>query len=171
MLQQAVAEQKSGGALSESSAPASARDRLIIDLPLPAYLPTDWIPEMALRLQLYRRIGSITSLDEVDAMRAELQDRFGPLPAAVEGLLYQIRVKVLAQTVRATHVQRPREQILIKLPYLATLRRELLALTLGRDVEVTRTEVRIPAKDDWQPRLLAVLAQLEDRISLVGALN
>ncbi len=168
MLQQAVKDQR--GEDDTGQAPASARERIIIDLPLPAYLPTDWIPEMALRLQLYRRIGSIQSLDEVDAMRNELIDRFGALPIAVEGLLYQIRVKVIALHVRATHVLLQRERVLIKLPYLATVRRELLALTLGRDIEVTRTEVRIPAADDaWQGRLLDILKQLEDKVSLVGA--
>ena len=60
MLQQAVKSQQGSAAAGESElAPASARERLIIDLPLPAYLPTDWIPEMALRLQLYRRIGNL----------------------------------------------------------------------------------------------------------------
>lgn len=173
MLQQAVKEQK-GAPESDSAAPvpASARERIIIDLPLPAYLPTDWIPEMALRLQLYRRIGNIQNLDEVDAMRRELVDRFGALPAAVEGLLYLIRVKVLALAVRASHIRLPREQVLIKLPYLATMRRELLALTLGDDIEVTRTEVRIPATDgEWQKRLLTVLVELEDKVTLVGALR
>lgn len=171
MLQQAVKDQQSTPA-SESAevAPASARERIIIDLPLPAYLPTDWIPEMALRLQLYRRIGNITQLDEVDAMRRELLDRFGPLPAAVDGLLYQIRVKVLALAVRASHVRLPREQVLIKLPYLATVRRELLALTLGDDVEVTRTEVRLPAAEGiWQDRLLEVLEQLQYKVNVKTA--
>ena len=120
---------------------------------------------MALRLQLYRRIGNIAQLDEVDAMQRELIDRFGPLPAAVEGLLYQIRVKVLALTVRASHVRLPREHVLIKLPYLASVRRELLALTLGDDVEVTRTEVRFPAAaGQWQARLLEVLEQLRYKV-------
>ncbi len=169
MLQQAVKDQRGADQSSSEPAAASARERIIIDLPLPAYLPTDWIPEMALRLQLYRRIGNIKSLDEADAMGAELADRFGPLPAAVEGLLYQIRVKVMALAVRATHVRLPREHVIIKLPYLATVRRELLALTLGRDIEVTRTEVRIPAADDeWQERLLDILCKLAQRVKLMS---
>ncbi|MYD10061.1 MAG: transcription-repair coupling factor [Chloroflexi bacterium] len=168
MLQQAVKEERDGPAPErEEVAPASARERIIIDLPLPAYLPTDWIPEMALRLQLYRRIGNITQLDEVDAIRQELADRFGPLPAAVEGLLYQIRVKVLALAVRASHIRLPREQVLIKLPYLATVRRELLALTLGDDIQVTRTEVRLRAAEGhWQTRLLEVLEQLRYKVNV-----
>jgi len=173
MLQQAVKDQRGDAAEGgPGMAPASARERLIIALPLPAYLPTDWIPEMALRLQLYRRIGNIKRSDEVDLMQAELTDRFGPLPAAVEGLLYQIRVKVLALAIHATHVLMPREQVRIKLPFLATINRDLLALTLGDGVTVTRTEVRISAaEDDWQERLLEALGQLEDKISLVGAFN
>ena len=173
MLQQAVKDQKGGATDGDTGlAPASARERLIIDLPLPAYLPTDWIPEMALRLQLYRRIANIKSVDEIDLMRQELIDRFGSLPSAVEGLLYQIRVKVMAQTVRATHVMLPRQHILIKLPYLARLNRGLLALTLGEEIDVTRTDVQIPADDDkWQDRLLEILEQLEDKVSLIGSFN
>ncbi|MCY3778754.1 MAG: transcription-repair coupling factor [Chloroflexi bacterium] len=168
MLQQAVQDQRGANVDDRDPAPASARDRIIIDLPLPAYLPTDWIPEMALRLQLYRRIGNIQRLDEVDAMRRELVDRFGPLPAAVDGLLYQIQVKVMALGIRATHIRLPREHVLIKLPYLATVRRELLALTLGHDIEVTRTEVRIPAEEDqWQGRLLIILEKLAERVNLM----
>ncbi len=171
MLQQAVKDQRGGSRDSKGEmAPASSRERLIIDLPVPAYLPTDWIPEMALRLQLYRRIGNIQNLDEVAAMQQELSDRFGALPSAVEGLLYQIKVKVLAQALRATHVRLPRQHVLIRLPYLATVKRELLALTLGDDIDVTRTEVQIPAEDGlWQERLLVILEQLKDKVRLVGA--
>ena len=169
MLQQAVKEQR--GRTSGEPKPASARERIILDLPVPAYLPRDWIPEMALRLQLYRRIGHIAQQDEVEAMREELIDRFGALPAAVEGLLYQIRVKVHAADLRATHVQLRRGEIHIRLPYLATMKRELLELILGEDIEVTRTEVRMPAEDenDWQERLLKLLEALKERVTLVGA--
>ncbi len=173
MLQQAVKDQR-GLRLKDKTelAPASARERIVIDLPLPAYLPTDWIPEMALRLQIYRRIGNIQKLEEIDAMRTELIDRFGALPAAVEGLLYLIRVKVLALALRATHVRLLREVVLVKLPYLATVRRELLALTLGNDIEVTRTEVRIPADDGaWPKRLLEILEKLEDRVNILNTVN
>lgn len=71
---------------------------------MPAYLPTDYIPELSLRLQLYRRIGGLSKVEDVEFMRGELRDRFGELPAAVEGLLFQIEVKTLAQAANATHV-------------------------------------------------------------------
>ena len=103
-------------------------------------------------------------------MRDELIDRFGALPTAVEGLLYQIRVKALAQELRASHVQLRRGQIHIKLPYLATLKRDLLGIILGEAIEVTRTEIRLPADEGWQARLLQLLSELKERVRLVGSL-
>ena len=165
MLQQAIKQQK--GEPTVDNTPASARERIIIDLPIPAYLPTDWIPEMALRLQIYRRIGNIQHPDEVEAMKQELMDRFGQLPAAVEGLLYQIEIKLLAQAINATHVIMPRGHILVKLPYLASIDRDALALELGDDVEVTRTDIQLLAEEDiWQWRLMDILKQLGEGIQL-----
>ncbi len=169
MLKQAVNDQKSdtedGGALA---APASSRERIVIDLPLPAYIPTDWIPEMALRLQLYRRIGNMQSVEDVEAMRDELIDRFGKLPAAVEGLMYQIEVKALAQTIHASHVSMPRGVVQIRLPYLAKINRSLLSFALGSDVDVTRTDLRFAAhQDSWQSRLLELLRELQDKLDLL----
>ena len=170
MLKQAVKDQErpadDDGA---EAASAASRERIVIDLPLPAYIPTDWIPEMALRLQLYRRIGNIQSIEDVEAMRQELLDRFGQLPAAVEGLMYQIEVKALAQAVHASHVSMPRGAVQIRLPYLAKINRNLLSIALGSKVEVTRTDVRFPAEQDtWQSRLLGLLRDLQDKLDLLA---
>ncbi|MBI3761066.1 MAG: transcription-repair coupling factor, partial [Chloroflexi bacterium] len=67
-----------------------------IDLPIPTIIPTDYIPDRALRLQLYRRLAELNSEQAIAEMRAELADRFGPRPEPVENLLFQLRVKVLA---------------------------------------------------------------------------
>ena len=152
------------------SGSASSRERIVIDLPLPAYIPTDWIPEMALRLQLYRRIGNIQSIEDVEAMRKELIDRFGQLPVAVEGLMYQIEVKALAQTIHATHVSMPRDHVQIRLPYLAKINRGLLSLALGAEVDVTRTDVRFPAEARClaKPFARPVLRDLQDKLDLLA---
>lgn len=159
LLTKAIQQLK--GTSEGEAVPAAATHSMIIDLPLPAYLPTDWIPEIALRLQLYRRIANLTNPDEVVAMREELRDRFGTLPAAVEGLLYQIEVKVLAQAASATAVTTQNALIQIRLPYLAEIDRPRLEKTLGGGVLVTRTAVTLPLDDGWQPRLLALLRRLD----------
>ena len=57
-----------------------------INLHLSALLPDTWIPNVNLRLKLYRRIASIASRTELSQMKSELIDRFGRLPQQVEHL-------------------------------------------------------------------------------------
>ncbi len=133
---------------------------IVLNLPLPAYIPDDWVEELALRLQIYRRIGSLTQPEEVHAMRDELLDRFGRLPQAVDGLLYQMEAKLLAQHAAATAVIVNATNVQIKLPYLAEINRDALADAIGSDARVTRTAVEVPRDNAWRERLLKLLAQL-----------
>jgi transcription-repair coupling factor (superfamily II helicase) len=159
MLTQAVHDLK--GESRNEPKPPVAISNITIDLPLPAYLPSDWIEEMALRLQIYRRIGNLITMEDVDAMREELRDRFGPLPPPVEGLLYGIDVKLLAQQAGASAVIHLNQIVNIKLPYLAEVNRERLELQLGEGAKVSRTAVMISMVDElWQLRLLDVLRHL-----------
>ena len=75
-----------------------------VDLPLAAALPEEYVPDRDLRLRLYRRMAELAAEDELAALRKELEDRFGPLPSAAENLLYQLRVKILAQRAGADTV-------------------------------------------------------------------
>jgi transcription-repair coupling factor (superfamily II helicase) len=58
-----------------------------VELPIDAHLPHDYITGERLRLDAYRRLASAQTDAEVEAIRAELRDRFGELPQAVENLL------------------------------------------------------------------------------------
>ena len=174
MLAQAVRDLKRQQGTSNDSLPpepAISQSSVLIDLPLPAYLPADWIPEMSLRLQIYRRIGGLNTIEDTQAMRDELTDRFGALPAAVDGLLFQITVKLLAQKAGATAVMARRDHIEIRLPYLVEMNRERLELRLGAGARVTRVAVELAHSPDWRDRLLNVLTFLGERLraQAVGA--
>ncbi len=64
-----------------------------IVLGLPVLIPDTYVPELPVRLGLYRRIGALSSDAETEAMAAELVDRFGPLPDEVENLLQVVTLK------------------------------------------------------------------------------
>jgi transcription-repair coupling factor (superfamily II helicase) len=162
LLAQAVQHLKG---LGEAPRLPAAAPTLTIDLPVPAYLPTGFIEEPSLRIQLYRRLAELENAAEIKDMQAELTDRFGTLPRAVVGLLFQLRVKLLAQAANATAIGPENGQISIRLPYLASTDRTALQLLLGHEVRVSRTAVWLPyetlEEPVWQANLLDVLEKLQ----------
>jgi transcription-repair coupling factor (superfamily II helicase) len=62
-----------------------------------ALLPEDYVPEVNQRLALYKRLADVGAPAELDELRAELADRFGPLPAGVEGLLDVVALRARAR--------------------------------------------------------------------------
>src|SRR5690606_10977969 len=58
-------------------------------------IPEAYVPDLQLRLGLYRRLGELQSPEEIDAFGAELIDRFGPMPEEVEHLLKIVFIKAL----------------------------------------------------------------------------
>ena len=68
-----------------------------IRLPVAARLPEAYVPEVSQRLVLYKRLAGAADDDEVEQIRGELLDRYGPLPAEAESLLEVIRLKLLAR--------------------------------------------------------------------------
>ncbi|AQS87091.1 DNA helicase transcription-repair coupling factor [Neoasaia chiangmaiensis NBRC 101099] len=68
-----------------------------IVLGLPVLIPDAYVPDLPVRLGLYRRIAGLNGEAEVDAMRAELVDRFGSLPPEVENLLDVVVIKRLCR--------------------------------------------------------------------------
>jgi transcription-repair coupling factor (superfamily II helicase) len=69
---------------------------VMVDLPLDAYLPDDYIGDRALKVKFYQRLANLTRPEEVEAMEAELNDRFGTPPLPVQNLLAMVRLKVEA---------------------------------------------------------------------------
>ncbi|MBI2866598.1 MAG: transcription-repair coupling factor, partial [Chloroflexi bacterium] len=67
-----------------------------VDLPLTAHIPEEYVPHLPSRLLLYQRLARTSAPEDTEAIRQEWLDRFGPLPQAVEDLLYVVRVKALA---------------------------------------------------------------------------
>jgi transcription-repair coupling factor (superfamily II helicase) len=67
-----------------------------VDLPIQAFLPRDYVSDLRLKIDLYRRLARITREDQLDEFATELADRFGPTPPQVEQLLALARLRVRA---------------------------------------------------------------------------
>jgi len=88
LMENAVAEMK-GEKVVEPLAPE-------ININLSAYLPETYIPDIDQRLSAYRQLARMTEPEEINEYKAELIDRYGPLPDEVRNLLLKIMLKVLS---------------------------------------------------------------------------
>lgn len=75
-----------------------------IELPIDAHLPEDYVESERLRLEMYKRIAEVASTDDIDALRGELQDRYGPVPAQAESLLTVAAFRLLCREAGLTEV-------------------------------------------------------------------
>jgi transcription-repair coupling factor (superfamily II helicase) len=66
-----------------------------VSLDVPAYLPDDYVPSQEAKLDAYRRLTRMVDANEIDALRAELRDRFGPLPAPAEAFFNTAVLRVV----------------------------------------------------------------------------
>ena len=103
MLEDAVAELKHDPRTTSSHGNSDRDWTPNISLGLPVMIPDTYVAELPVRLGLYRRIGTLASDAETEAMGAELVDRFGKLPDEVENLL---QVVTLKRACRAVGVER-----------------------------------------------------------------
>jgi transcription-repair coupling factor (superfamily II helicase) len=89
MLEEAVAEVKHTGEATDTGwSPQIAIGTAVM-------IPESYVPDLQLRLALYRRLGDLDTPEEIDAFGAELIDRFGPLPEEVKHLLKIVFIKAL----------------------------------------------------------------------------
>ena len=66
-----------------------------VTLDLPCYLPDEYIASPEVKLDLYRRLGAATVVDQVDELKDEVRDRFGPLPPPADAYLAVARLRLL----------------------------------------------------------------------------
>jgi transcription-repair coupling factor (superfamily II helicase) len=92
MLEEAVMEIKGDEEISDSGWSPQ------IQVGAAVMIPEHYVPDLNLRMSLYRRLGELKELQEIDGFGAELIDRFGPMPVEVESLLKVVYIKSLCRT-------------------------------------------------------------------------
>ena len=95
MLEEAILEAKAGGMLAERAL-RELSPQITVDAPV--LIPEDYVPDLDLRMSLYRRINDMDEAQAIEAFAAELIDRFGPLPEPAENLLTLMAIKLNAKT-------------------------------------------------------------------------
>ncbi|MCP5397637.1 MAG: transcription-repair coupling factor [Sphingomonadaceae bacterium] len=90
MLEEAILAAKAGEmGLKEDTTGLSPQ--ITVDAPI--MIPDDYVPDLAVRMALYRRLNDAREKAEIEALAAEMIDRFGPLPNATANLVKLIEIK------------------------------------------------------------------------------
>jgi transcription-repair coupling factor (superfamily II helicase) len=84
-----------------------------IELKVDAYIPSEYIPDSMQKIEMYKKFASVETLEEVDELVDEMDDRFGALPDPVKRLCMAARLKVYARMYRLESVIQKGQEILI----------------------------------------------------------
>ncbi|NIY73971.1 transcription-repair coupling factor [Marivivens donghaensis] len=91
---------KGGGALNDDDGQWAPQ----INLGVSVLIPEDYVPDLDVRLGLYRRLSNLSTKVELEGFAAELIDRFGKLPKEVNTLLLIVRIKAMCKRAGISHL-------------------------------------------------------------------
>ena len=130
-----------------------------VDLPIPAGIPAGYVADKVMRLRLYRRMAGLQTLRELDVLSEEFNDRFGPPPESVDNLLYQLKVKLLAERIPLASISSENGQLVLRYPdneIPDSLPDPGPAVRVGK----TALWMAYSGMDNWREVLLEVLNRL-----------
>src|SRR5207244_3231982 len=78
-----------------------------------AYIPFAYIPEAHQRIEVYRKLAQATDKASLDQLRAEMRDRFGKIPTAVEVLLDLAELKYVAAERHVTAIETRGDRLML----------------------------------------------------------
>ncbi len=164
MLAQAVEEQKAKQAgVAEKEIISSRLPPPSIDLPLPAYIPADYVTDLLTRIGLYQKLVKLDRIEQVEPVAHEFSDRFGTPPPEVENLLYAVRIKILAAGAGIESVSTQRGEIVLSLFEGMRFDRHKIEPLLRDGIKLSTFQIRLhPRKlgEGWQKVLEEVVRRV-----------
>jgi transcription-repair coupling factor (superfamily II helicase) len=165
LLNEAVEETRQGRTLEKQEivhpvAPA-------VGLPLAAFIPEEYIPDLSTRLNFYQRLAVIKRAQEIEEIARELSDRFGPLPVEVENLLYVVEIKQLATEARLESISTENRQVVLHFNNGRDLNKLPLVQEVKSGIKVGSDRIKLDIMilgDIWQAVLKEVLRRVAANI-------
>ena len=101
-------------ATMEGRAPMVEPPQAVVDLPIEAHLPTEYVPDVAQKLELYRRLARARTPGDLAAFRQEVQDRFGAMPAPVARLVEVAELRLTAEAAGVQSISREEGWLVVR---------------------------------------------------------
>jgi transcription-repair coupling factor (superfamily II helicase) len=168
MVREAVERIKSG-----EEAPAEDMWSPTIQLGAPVTIPESYIPDLPARLALYRRLSALEDEGEIEAMGAEIVDRFGPPPAEVDLLMKLVQIKALCRRANVEKLEAGPKGLTLAFRNKAFANPQALVRWVGAQSERARVrpDMRIVVTDDFEQlahRLSGTLQIMREIAKIAG---
>lgn len=147
---------------------------VLVDLPINAYIPSSYVPNEFIKLDLYKKIASLSSKEECEDTIDELSDRFGEPPATVLNLIYVASLKIMAKPLYISEINGNSKRIILYMEPEAKLKAEGVPEMLmkagnllsfkqdgGKPQFIINTALKAD-KRDWKSKLEFVLKLMND---------
>jgi transcription-repair coupling factor (superfamily II helicase) len=123
MLERTIAEMRGDEIADETT--------VSINLGVDVAIPKDYINDTGQRLRTYKRISSVETEADLEAIHAEIEDRYGRLPRSAENLLEYARLRKLAESLAIVSIDKAVDGVAIKLGEAARVSPEKLMQLLS----------------------------------------
>src|SRR5579875_4050197 len=123
-----------------------------VDLPLSAYLPDEYIGDRTLKVNFYQRLANLATPEQIEAMCAELSDRFGTPPQPVQNLLELVKLKITAAHLGYESVALKDNEFVLTVKRTVIPNRVALYRNFRNEVRVQQGVIRIPRLAGRAPR-------------------
>jgi transcription-repair coupling factor (superfamily II helicase) len=110
---------------------------------IPAFIPTAYISDAALRIQAYRNLAEIATVEMLQRLRRDWRDRFGKWPPAVDNLLLLSEIKLAAARGQVTRVEVREDKLMLS-------RRGDFILVDGKFPRLTSGRIDLNLPEVWQ---------------------
>jgi transcription-repair coupling factor (superfamily II helicase) len=161
MLEQAVGEAR--GQRAEADVEPE------VQLGIPAFIPDAYVPDERQRLVLYKRLAQIRGIPDLDAMREELEDRFGPVPPMVDTLLRLMELRRWLKDLRVASAKRRGDAVVFEFdpstPVQADALLEHVRASTGRLRLTSGSALQVRPQATDHDGLIADLRALLQRLS------
>jgi transcription-repair coupling factor (superfamily II helicase) len=165
MLDEALAAAQASGDGAEAE-----WEPVRLDVDVDAYMPAEYVGYEQAKIDLHRRIAAAREVADIELLREEMEDRFGPVPEPVENLLSlaRARIKLGAAGARAVSVRGGRLRVApIELDSAGV--RELRERVPEAIYESGRSQVVVRVAEEAKARFVDILAAADGVLAATGA--
>jgi transcription-repair coupling factor (superfamily II helicase) len=116
LLDEAIDELKVEEIPEKAQAP-----EVYLELQYSGYIPDSYVPEAMEKMELYKRIASITEYEQLEELEREVADRFGPLPEDVRSLFAIAEIRILCRRLFVSSLKERNGQATVEFSKLAQI--------------------------------------------------